>query len=284
MHYFSLKVKAVDNHFSSIPKSSIRKCSRELNIPTSTIHVCLKKKLKFKPYRYTKVQTLSDTHKQKRKQACDWFIEQGPAFPKNVIFSDEKWFVLKPTPNRKNNVHWAKSNPHIVTEVGDQGTKKCMVWMGILNGEILPITWFVGKGVNSENYLEMLRDKVWPAISDHPNLRDIYFMQDGARPHTTDDVLSFLNEKFHNRVISDKLDLFWPPKSPDLNLCDTFLWPYLEQLVFQENPSSVEELKEVVERFAKEIPKDMLLRATDNFFKRVLACAEEDGGHFETKM
>ena len=62
------------------------------------------------------------------------------------------------------------------------------------------------------------------------------------------------------------------------------MWPYLEQLVFQENPSSVEELKEVVERFAKEIPKDMLLRATDNFFKRVLACAEEDGGHFETKM
>ena len=142
----------------------------------------------------------------------------------------------------------------------------------------------MGKGVNGENYLEMLRDKVWPAISDHPNLRDIYFMQDGARPHTTDDVLSFLKEKFHNRVISDKLDLFWPPKSPDLNLCDTFLWPYLEQLVFQENPSSVEELKEVVERFAKEIPKDMLLRATDNFFKRVLACAEEDGGHFETKM
>ena len=24
--------------------------------------------------------------------------------------------------------------------------------------------------------------------------------------------------------------------------------------------------------------------ATNNFFKRVLACAEEDGGHFETKM
>ena len=46
----------------------------------------------------------------------------------------------------------------------------------------------------------------------------------------------------------------------------------------------MEELKEIVERSAREIPKYMLPRATDKFYKRVLACADEEGGHFETKL
>ena len=46
----------------------------------------------------------------------------------------------------------------------------------------------------------------------------------------------------------------------------------------------IEEMQEIVENSAKAIPKDMMLRATDNFYKRVLACSAEDGGHFENKM
>ena len=46
-------------------------------------------------------------------------------------------------------------------------------------------------------------------------------------------------------------------------------------------------MQEIVENSAKAIPKDMMLRelrATDNFYKRVLACSAEDGGHFGNKM
>ena len=72
-----------------------------------------------------------------------------------------------------------------------------------------------------------------------------------------------------------------------MNLLDTFVWPYLEAIVLEEKPSTIEEMQEIVENSAKAIPKDMMLRelrATDNFYKRVLACSAEDGGHFGNKM
>ena len=56
--------------------------------------------------------------------------------------------------------------------------------------------------------------------------------------------------------------------------------------MLEENPSSNEELEKIVERkrSAREIPEYMLPRATNNFYKRVLACADEEGRHFMTKL
>lgn len=51
------------------------------------------------------------------------------------------------------------------------------------------------------------------------------FMQDGARPHTSDFSLMNLSENFPGRIISDRLDKFWPPSSPDLIPCDSSLGP-----------------------------------------------------------
>ena len=74
----------------------------------------------------------------------------------------------------------------------------------------------------------MLKYKVWPAVKSVATKKKYCFQQDGARVHTTNDRLAFLQDKFQGRVISNRLDFFWPAKSPDLNPLDVCFWGVAE--------------------------------------------------------
>ena len=95
---------------------------------------------------------------------------------------------------------------------------------------------------------------------------------------------SFLQDKFQGRVISNRLDFFWPAKSPDLNPLDFYFWGVAEARVQKEKPKTIMELKSVVENFVAEISKEVLWSVADNFIKRAKMCHENDGGHFEYLM
>ncbi|GFU07433.1 histone-lysine N-methyltransferase SETMAR [Trichonephila clavipes] len=57
-------------------------------------------------------------------------------------------------------------------------------------------------------------------------------MQDGAPPHITRCVTDVPKHHFtEERVISRQFRHLWPPRSPDLNPCDFWLWGHLKQLV-----------------------------------------------------
>lgn len=278
-----VKINLIKDHFEANPKTSLRISSRDMNIPRATIQKTLKKTLKFKPYRATLVQTLTAEHRLRRKQACLNFMQMDPGWQRKIIFSDEKWFSLKPHPNRKNDVYWSPVNPTNIKEVRDQGVSKVMAWVGIVDGQVLPITWFDGS-VTGEKYLDMLENKVWPAIKGVASKNKYWFQQDGARVHTTNDCLAFLQDKFQGRVISNRLDFFWPAKSPDLNPLDFYFWGVAEARVQKEKPKTIMELKSVVENFVAEISKEVLWSVADNFIKRAKMCHENDGGHFEYLM
>ncbi|GFX52349.1 uncharacterized protein TNCV_4323671 [Trichonephila clavipes] len=56
-------------------------------------------------------------------------------------------------------------------------------------------------------------------------------MQDGAPPHITWCVKDIIKHLFtEERVISRQFRHPWPPRSPDLNPCDFWLWGYLKPL------------------------------------------------------
>ena len=44
-----------------------------------------------------------------------------------------------------------------------------------------------------------------------------WFRQDGGHPHTTNDSLAWLRERFKERLISRKCEIEWAAHSPDLN-------------------------------------------------------------------
>ena len=106
-------------------------------------------------------------------------------------------------------------------------------------------------------------------------------MQDCATAHTTNAVLSYLKDKFQGRVVSHKTDFPWPPKSPDLNPLDFYFWGVAEKEVCDKRPKSLNQLKLIVENFAREIPRETLFKVADNFRTRAEFCLQEAGGHFQ---
>ena len=62
-------------------------------------------------------------------------------------------------------------------------------------GRFFLCIWF--KGSVTENiYLNMLKEKVWPALKGSATKKRLWFQQDGARVHTANSCLKFLQEKF----------------------------------------------------------------------------------------
>ena len=73
----------------------------------------------------------------------------------------------------------------------------------------------------------------------------------------------------------------WPPRSPDLNPCDFYLWGYLKSKVYNPLPNSLDELKMNIEREIKNISKEELKRVFMNFEKRCDFLIQAKGGHIE---
>jgi len=60
----------------------------------------------------------------------------------------------------------------------------------------------------------------------------------------------------------------WPPRSPDLNPCDFFLWGYLKARVYSPLPKTLDDLKRNIEREIKKINENLLENVFENFKKR----------------
>ena len=69
--------------------------------------------------------------------------------------------------------------------------------------------------------------------------------------------------------------------SPDLNPLDYAVWSILEEKACQKPYPNVESLKKALKKAWKEINLDTLVKIVDNFPKRLKACIDVKGGHFE---
>jgi len=61
-------------------------------------------------------------------------------------------------------------------------------------------------------------------ISGWENIDELVFMHFGAPPHFALGVRAWLNQKFPGRWLGRRGPHEWPARSPDLTLCDIFLW------------------------------------------------------------
>ena len=59
-----------------------------------------------------------------------------------------------------------------------------------------------------------------------------WFQQDGATPHTAKQTLTWLEDRFHGRIISLKTEQPWPPHSPDLTERWTLMVVQLKEIDF----------------------------------------------------
>ena len=73
------------------------------------------------------------------------------------------------------------------------------------------------------------------------------------------------------RTVSKNL---WPPRSPDLTTCDYFLWGHLKITVYESNPHTIQELKDISQAVTA-IKITMLHRVYLNMIRRALLCRRQ---------
>ena len=106
-------------------------------------------------------------------------------------------------------------------------------------------------------------------------------MQDDARPHRTEQVFSFLHEYFWERVIALGYPKYWPPYLPDLTPCDYFLWGALKDIVYRNNPTTLDELEQSICAATESISVQTLQNVMANFVARLRHLSSVGGYHFE---
>jgi len=91
--------------------------------------------------------------------------------------------------------------------------------------------------INTERYVQVL-GKFWTALGRRRGVVRVlqWFQQDWATPDTSNESLAELQQCFPEQMISPRCDPQWSPHSPDLNPPDFYLWGYLKDRVYGNNP------------------------------------------------
>lgn len=283
------KIDAVRNSVSRSPTKSLRRRSQELGISCESVWRNLVSDLHLYPYRIQIKHKLTQEDMQKRVRMCQWFcdqIDENPDFLNEVWFSDEAHFLLSGHVNSKNNIFWGEAPPDHCLQRPLHSTK-CTAWVAISKHGLIGPYWFEDDNqqsvmVNSERYLEVLR-KFWTALGRRQGIdKNVqWFQQDGATPHTSNVSLEWLQRRFGERLISRRCPVEWAPHSPDLNPPDFYLWGYLKDNVYQNNPRTIPELKTAITAKIRAIPVAECIRVIDNFARRVQVCLQRGGSHLE---
>ena len=108
-------------------------------------------------------------------------------------------------------------------------------------------------------------------------------MHDGAPPHFSRVARQFLNQHFADKWIGRGGPIAWPARSPDLNPLDFHLWGHLKSIVYATSIENAETLRNRIEQRFRQIRETpgTTERVTRSMTRRVQACLQMPGGHFE---
>lgn len=261
---------------------STRRIGLSLNMSNRTVHKILRQDLQMHPYIIQRCQKLKPVDKLKRMEACLIMLSisyQVPSMKDRIIFSDEAVFHTSGFVNRKNCILWGEEKPHVVQEYV-RSSPKVNVWCGVCADGIIGPYFHTGESVNGATYLELLKDFLFDNMPLNI-CQNAFFQQDGATAHYTLPVRRFLDKKFKKRWIGCAGPIPWPPYSPDLTVCDFWLWGYLKTRVYSEPTPNLQTLKTRITELIRDIPKEMCKAAVHSAFDRFEKCIAVNGDQVE---
>ncbi|GBN33471.1 hypothetical protein AVEN_58101-1 [Araneus ventricosus] len=167
--------------------------------------------------------------------------------------------------------------------------KRVAVWCGFTASFIVgpfffeeigpagPVTYTV-KGVYYES---LLCNHVIAVLQQRACVGSTIFMQDGA-PHKHAFRKRLLSMHFgSDMIISRHFSTNWPPRSPDFNPCDFWLWNYLKHGVFSGLIANLTELKTRIVQHIHNLSTDTLRSVVEDAISRFELVARNVGQHIE---
>lgn len=281
-------IERVRDSFIRSPKKSVRRASQQLQIPKSTVWKIARKRLQLFPYKLQMVHKLQPGDPAKRLSFCENFmamIEEDEGLPDRIVMSDEATFHLSGKVNRHNVRIWRSENPHAVIQI-ERDSPKVNVFCAVSKRRVFGPFFFVENTINGNIYLDVLQNWLMPQLTAEME-QGFIFQQDGAPPHWHMDVRGYLNQFLPGRWIgratnADNTFCTWPPRSPDLTVCDFFLWGYIKDSVYiPPLPVTLAELRRRITAASENITQDMLERVWREWDHRLDVCRITRGAHIE---
>jgi hypothetical protein len=192
--------------------------------------------------------------------------------------TDEAGFTRNCVFNSRNTHIWSEENPHEIQERHFQQSCSLNVWVGIIENHLIG-PYVLPRRLTVDGYLQFLNEVLPELLEEGPLAirREMWYLHDGGPPHYAGQVRTWMDISFPNRWIGRAGPILWPPRSPDLNPCDFFVWGHMKQLVYVTPVNSIEELQLRVQNAAQEILDLVRL----SWVRRAEACIANGGRHFE---
>ena len=262
---------------------------------TQSSFVRIVKEIRFHPFVVGRRQKLENGDPAKRLEFCNWILDSvalEPDMISNFITSDEAVFSLNSEVIMKNDVHYARfgsGHPEHHYVNFKQGAGQLMVWVGLTkNGNIFG-PHFVQGTLDTTEYLRIIRYHVIQREFREQGIEKerMWWQQDGASAHTSNRSIRYLQTQFPGKVVSKKGDILWPPHSPDLAICDFFLWSYLKNSIWKvpvdDQPKNLAQLREAIIAACHRVDRDMISRSFDAMLSHCRKCIENDGHTFQNE-
>ena len=194
---------------------------------------------------------------------------------------DECCFSRNGVLNFHNYHTWAEFNPHAIRQNNFQHRFSLNLWAGIVNNALIG-PFELPRRLNGDSYLQFLQKTLPELLEDIPcAVRcNMWLMHDGCPAHFSRAVRDHLDVAFPNRWIGRGGFVSWPPRSPDLNPLDFFVWGYIKELVYATEVNSMDELRCRINAAAENLRQQFTM-LSDNWIRRAQLCVDMQGQHFE---
>jgi len=277
-------IQRVRRSIKEEPSTSTRRRSQQLEMSRTSLQR-IQGMLHAYPYKIQLVQELKPTDYRNRLAYAVQIQElarQEADCIHNLVMGDEAHFHLNGFVNKQNMRFWGTENPRIVHQRSLHPVK-VTVWCGVTAGKVLGPYFFEDEAENAltitgERYREMLENFVRPAVLDTP---EVWWQQDGATAHTARLTIELLRQIFGRRIISRNFEITWPPRSPDLTAPDFFLYGYLKDRVYRNNPRTIQQLKANIREEIEGISQETLRQVMIHALERARQCEEQNGGYLK---
>lgn len=270
------------DYFDENPESSTREAAPHFNISHMYVWRTLRGDGEH-PYHLRRCQDLTPRDYIPRLEFSRWLLEN---WQRNIIWTDESTFTRVGMYNQHNTHLWMYENPHACRVDSYQHRFSVNVWAGIIGTHILGPVFL--QRLTGDSYLLFLRQTLPTLLEDVPlvNLREVFYQHDGAPAHFTWTVRQHLDAEYPQCWVGRGGPIQWPPRSPDLTPLDFFLWGRIKSLVYFNETTSAEDLKNRIVVAFEKVKNDteILGKLRQQLRKRALKCIEQNGGNFENVL